>query len=255
MTPVWQTQLSDWRGLTLAQLEEADALQTRMDRKYIVDELTLAAALATLTTGSVLEVGGTREQSYSSTYFDTPQLTSYRAAAHRRPRRFKVRTRSYLDTNEHAIELKLRSARGATVKHREWLGETVTGILGEEARRFLTSFPDVAGEVAELVPSLTTTYRRTTLVMPNGRVTIDADVRATLGSASVSFAPALIVETKSLHHAGEADRALWALGVRPSSVSKYCTSLAALNPDLPSNQWARTLRRHLDTPVAAAVAA
>jgi hypothetical protein len=87
--------------------------------------------------------------------------------------------------------------------------------------------------------------------MPSGRVTIDADVVARVGEASVSFAPQLIVETKCAHHAGEMDRALWALGVRPSRVSKYCTSLAALNPELPSNRWARTLRRHLDSPVAA----
>ena len=69
------------------------------------------------------------------------------------------------------------------------------------------------------------------------------------------FEVQFIVETKCEHHAGEMDRALWALGVRPSRVSKYCTSLAALNPDLPSNRWARTLRRHLDSPIEAALAA
>jgi hypothetical protein len=251
MNGVWRTQLRDWRGLTLEQLEESHELQTRTDRKYILDDLTFATALATLSPAAVLEIGGMREQSYASTYFDTPDLASYRAAAHRRPRRFKVRGRSYLDSDQHAVELKLRSPRGTTVKHREWLGQAVTDTLGEDARRFLASFSDVAGMVDELAPALSTTYRRTTLVMPSGRVTIDADVVARVGEASVSFAPQLIVETKCAHHAGEMDRALWALGVRPSRVSKYCTSLAALNPELPSNRWARTLRRHLDSPVAA----
>jgi hypothetical protein len=251
----WQTQLGDWRGLPLEQLDEAQSLQTRTDRKYIVDGCTLANALATVTPGAVLEVVGTRAQAYSSTYFDTPDLAAYRAAAHRRPRRFKVRTRSYLDADAHAIELKLRSARGTTVKHREWLAQAVVDTLGEDARRFLALFPDVAGAVDGLAPALTTTYRRTTLVIPGGRVTIDADVRASAGGASVTFAPQLIVETKSQRHAGEVDRALWALGVRPSRVSKYCTSLAALNPQLPSNRWSRTLRRHLDPASRAALAA
>jgi hypothetical protein len=255
MSALWRSQLGDWRGITLDQLDESQELQTRTDRKYIVDALSLATALSTLTPGAVLEIGGAREQSYASTYFDTPDLASYRAAAHRRPRRFKVRTRSYLDSDQHAVELKLRSARGTTVKHREWLAQAVTDTLGEDARRFLAEFPDVAGTVDELAPALTTTYRRTTLVTPSGRVTIDADVEACIGDARVSFAPQFIVETKCEHHAGEMDRALWALGVRPSRVSKYCTSLAALNPELPSNRWARTLRRHLDSPIEAALAA
>jgi hypothetical protein len=252
MTAVWQAQLADWRGVRLEHLAAGSELQTRMDRKYIVDALTLASALAAVPAAAVLEVEGAREQRYESTYFDTPDLASYLAAARRRPRRFKVRTRSYVDSDEHAIELKLRSGRGATVKHREWLGEAVTHTLGEDARRFLGSFPEVADAVGGLEATLTTTYRRTTLVTPDGRVTIDADVTATMPGASVTFAPQLIVETKSERHAGAIDRSLWAHGVRPSRVSKYCTSLAALNPDLPSNRWSRTLRRHLETPAAIA---
>ncbi|MGC4175499.1 VTC domain-containing protein [Demequina sp.] len=251
----WDLVIAPWRGIALEQLDAASELQTRTDRKYIVDEVTLASALSSVAPGAVLEVAGSREQAYSSTYFDTPELTSYRAAAHRRPRRYKVRTRSYIGSDQHAVELKLRDARGTTVKHREWLDGAVTATLGEDARRFLTSFPDVAGAVDQLVPSLTTTYRRTTLVTPNGRVTIDADVTATMHGSSISFAPELIVETKAARHAGEVDRALWALGVRPSRVSKYCTSLAALNPQLPSNRWSRTLRRHLDSPASVAFAA
>jgi hypothetical protein len=250
----WDLVLANWRGVSLEQLDAAAELLTRTDRKYIVSEMTLAAALASLPEGAVLEVGGAREQAYATTYYDTPSLDSYTAAAHRRPQRFKVRTRSYLDSGSHAIELKLRSRRGATVKHREWLGSVGSG-LGEDARRFLAEFPQVAGAVAQLGPVLTTTYRRTTLVVPQGRVTIDAGVTASDGFDSVTFAPQLIVETKSESHAGEMDRALWALGARPTRVSKYCTSLAALDSELPSNHWARTLRRHLNQTTTAAVAA
>lgn len=251
----WEAQLRDWRPVSLDQLTADDALQTRMDRKYIVEPTMLGTALGTITPGAVLEVAGAREQAYSSTYFDTPELGAYFAAAHRRPRRFKVRTRSYLDSDQHAVELKLRGASGTTVKHRAWLDGVPAEVLSADARRFLAEFPMVAGAVDALVPALTTSYRRTTLVTPHGRVTIDDGVTARVGDASVSFAPALIVETKSPRHAGEMDRALWALGIRPSRVSKYCTSLAAIQPELPSNPWARTLRRHLDTPIPAAVAA
>jgi hypothetical protein len=40
------------------------------------------------------------------------------------------------------------------------------------------------------------------------------------------------------------DEILRRLGVRPTSVSKYCVGVAALHPQLPSNPWHRTLRRY-----------
>jgi hypothetical protein len=40
------------------------------------------------------------------------------------------------------------------------------------------------------------------------------------------------------------DRWLWQSGVRPVRISKYCTALAAMRPELPANKWHRTLARH-----------
>ena len=54
----------------------------------------------------------------------------------------------------------------------------------------------------------------------------------------------VIVETKSPGTATFFDRALWASGCRPVSISKYCVGLAALKPELPSNKWRRTLDRY-----------
>jgi hypothetical protein len=52
------------------------------------------------------------------------------------------------------------------------------------------------------------------------------------------------VECKSAGRATPMDRALWAVGVRPARISKYCTTLALLEPSLPANHWHRTLKRH-----------
>jgi hypothetical protein len=46
----------------------------------------------------VLEIDGARSFAYDSTYFDTPDLDAYLLAATRRRRRFKVRTRTYVDS-------------------------------------------------------------------------------------------------------------------------------------------------------------
>ncbi|MGH9225260.1 MAG: hypothetical protein ACRD2W_16090 [Acidimicrobiales bacterium] len=56
----------------------------------------------------------------------------------------------------------------------------------------------------------------------------------------------LLLETKSSGPPTAPDRFLWAAGHRPTSVSKYCLALAALDPTLPANKWDRILRRYFD---------
>ncbi|WP_061961206.1 polyphosphate polymerase domain-containing protein [Demequina flava] len=235
--------------VSLSEINETAALQQRVDRKYLVDPGTWALVVGSLAPAPrVLEIDGTRAFRYASTYYDTPGWDCYRAAAHRRPRRYKVRTRTYIDTDTHAIEVKLRSRTGDTVKHREFLDMHVDedADLPREAFEFVSGFPAIAAAAAELTPAVTTRYMRTTLLTADARVTVDSQVQgiATDGRAA-SFGDVLIVETKSASRAGEVDRALWAHGVRPSKVSKYCTALAALHPELPHNRWSRTLRGHV----------
>ena len=63
---------------------------------------------------------------------------------------------------------------------------------------------------------------------------------------SVSLPDELLLETKSSGPPTTTDRFLWGAGHRPTSVSKYCLALAALDPTLPANKWHRTLRRYFD---------
>ena len=73
---------SYWQSITLNDLNNKAAMQTRMDRKYIVDADYAASVLAELPAeASVLEIEGQREFAYDSVYFDTPNLVSYYAAA------------------------------------------------------------------------------------------------------------------------------------------------------------------------------
>jgi hypothetical protein len=250
----WSRGAASLEPVSLAELDAVAALQTRTDRKYVVTPETWVIALASLGAAPrVLEIDGLRSFRYESVYYDTPKLDSYRAAAQRRPRRYKVRTRHYLDTGTCAIEVKLRARTGETVKHREWLSpdavaEPSAG-LPSAARVFVSSFSHTADAVERLRESLTTAYVRTTLLMPDARITVDSDVRGRdAAGAEADFGRALIVETKSVSRAGMVDHALWSLGMRPVKVSKYCTALAALRPELPANRWARTLRRHLAVP-------
>ncbi|WP_297082175.1 polyphosphate polymerase domain-containing protein [uncultured Demequina sp.] len=254
MTAAWPAAIDALEPVSLEEINATAALQTRTDRKYLLPPETWSIALASLEAAPrVLEIDGQRRFRYESVYYDTPELDSYRDAARRRPQRFKVRTRHYLDTGARAVEVKLRSRTGETVKHRDWFDASASSWMGPglppQARGFVEAFPQTASAVDALSESLTTSYERVTLLLPDARVTVDSDVRGrNVRDEEVGFGRSLIVETKSVSRAGSVDRALWALGVRPAKVSKYCTALAALRPDLPSNRWTRTLRDHLTVP-------
>ncbi|QTX05698.1 polyphosphate polymerase domain-containing protein [Agromyces archimandritae] len=241
--------------ISLDELNAAAGLQTRVDRKYVLPASALPMLLAAVPTARVLEFAdGSRGSRYESVYYDTPELDSYRLAAHGRRRRFKVRTRHYLDTGAGYLEVKTRGGRSTTVKERLELGDAPQ-VLAGAPRDYVDG---VLGDCGIRVPdrtlrrTLVTRYRRTTLLLPGDR----GESRATIdqGLEWVDQEPGferrmllpgrIIVETKSAGQASVLDRALWRMRHRPTTISKFGTGLAALRPGLPANKWRRTLDRH-----------
>ncbi|MEV0902328.1 polyphosphate polymerase domain-containing protein [Actinoplanes sp. NPDC049802] len=239
--------------ISLDELVGAAALLTRLDRKYVLP----AAALGTLLDRMpadvrVLRIDAQRTFGYRSVYFDTAGLDAYRAAAHQRRRRFKIRVRTYLDSGLNFVEVKTRGSRGETVKERiPYAGNG--GDLGAEGRAYACATLAGAGirpDGYEFRPVLATHYRRNTLYVPStgSRVTIDTGLSWMLPDGSAVHMPrSVIVETKSGRAASDVDRLLWSLGHRPCRISKYATGLAALRPELPANRWHPVLRRHFST--------
>ncbi len=245
------------RPVTLEQLLSDAALQTRIDRKYVLATDDLSGVLAALP-GSlrVLEIDRRRQFAYRSTYFDTPELAAFHTSGRGRRRRFKVRTRVYRHSGETWLEVKTRGPRGTTVKDRLPYDLADAGRLTDQARDFVATtlaahrVADVAA--ATLVPSLHTSYDRTTLLLAGAggtsRATIDSGLawRRPGSTLSVSVPGTLIVETKGGSSPSALDRALWRAGRRPSRVSKYGAGLATLDDDLPDLKWHRVLT-HLPT--------
>jgi hypothetical protein len=240
-----------WAELEPVSLEELTAvadLQTRRDRKYLVPRAAVHELLADVApTMRVLTVGDVRRFRYESVYFDTPELASYLGAARRRPRRFKVRTRTYVDSEASVLEVKVRDARGRNVKHRLPYAFDHRSEVTGPGKAFVASIPEAAEAVDRLAPTLTTSYQRTTLLLAGAaaRVTVDVDLawRGTGGDVSV-LADLALIETKTCSSPCAVDRLLWRAGHRPVSISKYGTGLAMLHPELPAHRWNRLLRHH-----------
>ncbi|WP_431917575.1 polyphosphate polymerase domain-containing protein [Micromonospora wenchangensis] len=260
--PPFASALAGLPPVGLAELIDRAALLSRVDRKYVVPLDELPGLLDRIAPSArVLDIGGTRTFRYESVYFDTPCLASYHGAAYRRRRRFKVRTRTYLDSAECWLEVKVSGARGLVTKHRL--------PYRSEDRRTVRSGRDFVDEALDresvrptpaggpLEPVLVTGYRRTTLLLPAtaSRVTIDTDLHWQDDRRALGLPGVAVVETKTRSAAGPVDRLLWRRGTRPARISKYATGLAALRPELPDVPWRRTLRRHFhDAPGSAAPA-
>lgn len=254
--------------VSLDDLNAAAGLLTRVDRKYLVPACAAQSVVdAVAGRARVLDIGGTQHFDYASTYFDTPELTSFEMSAHKRRRRFKVRTRSYLDSGLCFIEIKTCGCRGATVKERIRCSLDDADRITDEGAEFLADRLEAAGIASShrssralarsLTPVMATTYQRTTLHLPDdaARATIDTDLAWTAlaleadGSvsrdATVHAGDLAIIETKNPATPAPTDRRLWTDGHRPARISKYATGLALLRADLPANKWHRVLTHEL----------
>ncbi|GAA2243824.1 VTC domain-containing protein [Promicromonospora sukumoe] len=251
--------IADLAPVTLDELNDTAALQTRRDRKYVLTPDELDDLLTALPPARVLEIDGSRSFAYDSTYFDTPELDAYRLAATRRRRRFKVRTRTYVDTGSCFVEVKTRAGRGTTVKERQPHDDA--GHLGL-ARTFVSDRLADAGAPSApvLTPTLRSRYQRTTLLLDDARVTLDTGLvwdllgpvdpgahAAPVVRRSAAIGDLVVVETKTAAGSGPSsvDRLLWRAGHRPDRISKYATGLAVLEPELPDMPWRRLVRRRL----------
>jgi VTC domain len=160
-------------------LNELAELQTRVDRKYFVPADVFRQLIAKLADQlRVLDIDALRSFDYESVYFDTPELSTYRAHLQRRRLRFKARTRTYLDSGLTMFEVKLTGARGETVKRRvphpiehrtELTDEALAHLAGTLCAAYHQDVPP------GMRPTLVTAYSRTTFASRTGEMRLTCD--------------------------------------------------------------------------------
>jgi VTC domain len=219
----------------LQTLDASVALRRRFDTKYLLSYNVVSDLLGRLRpTHRILELDGLRHFDYRTTYFDTEELAAFRDHMQGRRRRLKVRLRHYVDTGDFFLELKLRGARGCTLKRRAPHNPRLRRSLGDHGRAALERWVrDAYARPAPspLAPVLDVAYGRSTLAFPERgeRLTIDLDLRMWAAGADGwgRLDPGfVIVETKSSTGPALAGRELRALGARPlDRMSKYCVGV------------------------------
>jgi hypothetical protein len=237
------------RTVGLDTLMDQAALMERTDHKYIVPVSTARALVdAIADTHRVLKINGRRYTSYQSLYFDTLDLRSVQSHIQRRRRRWKVRSRLYVEDGLCRIEVKTKDNKGATVKVMGASDPSRFGSLVGDDREFvglhLAGYADA--NVATLMPAAEIDYTRSTLADLDAgtRVTIDwgLSTRTHMGAAWLN--PGFVlVETKGPAASSRADQVLSEFRVRPQRFSKYVASAATTTPRIPDNDYRRLLTR------------
>ena len=239
----------DREPISLEDVVDNAALQTRVDHKYLLTPEQFTALTQRLGAEfAVMQIDGLRTFRYRSTYFDTPEFEQYVAHRQGRRRRYKIRSRTYVDTGLSMFEVKTKGRRGITVKHRREQPLENAAVLSQANLEFATEVlaEEYDQQLPSLQPVMRNAYRRATLVNPidGERVTCDVELHFTNEKDRVHGPDMVVVETKSADGRGASDRALAELGIRPVSMSKYCLGVAVLHPELPANKWARLLNRY-----------
>ncbi len=239
--------------ISLDELSAQSALQDRVDRKYLIEAPEVPRLLLGLGDNfRVLEIDGFTWFAYCSTYYDTPDLDCYSEAGTGRRRRFKVRTREYLATDQHFLEAKTRGPRKMTVKDRPARTEQAD-LISPDERRWLSEVLTFRGipnpPVDQLPAALTTNYSHRTLQIcppgqPISRMTIDLGLKYSIPADGFENEIALndyaIVETKGSPRRSYVDHLRWTMRHRPTSISKFdrsggdCNRKRAELRDLPS---------------------
>jgi hypothetical protein len=241
--------LSRFETISLEELSSQAELLRRFDTKYVVPLHQLSQLYDALPLSTkILTIAENSNTSYVTNYYDTVDFQTYFDHLKQRRKRFKIRTRYYGASSDGYLEIKIKMSRGQTQKVRWALDvNDVHSPLGDEHRGMINgalanaSYDALKGTY---VKTLETTFLRSTFFIPTAveRITIDTNFQATLHDASTNLgAHNAIVEIKSPSQIGPTHRIFTQMGIRPSSVSKYCVALTALRPDLGGAPWKSVL--------------
>ena len=230
--PILQT----FEAISLSEMDSV-ALMDRTDTKYALREEMLPSFLKVLNSSyRVLEVNDHRISRYESLYFDTANFNLYHNHRRERLNRFKIRYRTYVESNLHFFEVKFKNNKGRTVKQRipHDRDEKIDG----EAKIFFQNNFTINPESLE--NKLKVHFSRITLVnkFAPERVTIDLHLSFINKVQDHLIKNLIIAEVKQgKPFVSPFVRLMKNYHVRVGGISKYCFGVMTLYPEQPFNNF------------------
>lgn len=216
-------------------------LMQRMDTKFSFAAEKLPLILRKLKEYySVLNIEGTNIFTYKTLYYDTKALNLYLLHHNERMNRYKIRHRSYTDSNRGFFEVKFKNNKGHTIKNRI-TQDNASEILSEVEQNFVKQNAPI--DPTALKPSVQVNYQRITLVGTSERVTIDINVEFVKDGLHYKLPNLVIAEVKQIHqNSSPIFKILKSEKIRETAISKYCLGIIWTTAGVKQNNFIEKIR-------------
>lgn len=229
--------LTEFESIGLEDMEGVK-LMDRTDTKFSFNVGMLPQLLQQLKNEyRVLAIQNKRLATYNTLYFDTSDFALYHKHHCGALNRYKVRHRTYTDSQLAFLEVKFKNNKGRTIKNRikqPGIAETWT----DKSNNFILKYTPYKAE--QLQPVIWINYKRITLVGKHSaeRVTIDVDLEFEFNGRKTGLNHLVIAEVKQ---AGKKRTAILdvfrTFRIKAESLSKYCLGMASLYPEIKHNNF------------------
>jgi len=228
-------------------LKEMDGvkLMNRTDTKFTFNARLFDTVMAEVIKDyRILEISGKRVCRYKTLYYDTPGLDLYREHHNGKLNRYKIRHRTYLESDVGYMEVKFKNNKGRTIKTRIKAHDAPQSWGGEEDKNGNFLKKTLPFDPKNLVPVIWVNYSRLTLVNRNSpeRLTIDLDLEFEKDATTKKLGNLVIAEVKQdKKNASPFMKVMKKYHVRPGSISKYCMGIALVYDDVKKNNFKQKL--------------
>lgn len=233
--------LQSFEPITLEEMDNVK-LMNRFDTRYSFSINSLPVFIEMMKDSyRILEVNGFRISRYESFYFDTKDFNLYFNHHRGKLNRYKLRFRSYVESNIHFFEIKFKNNKGKTIKNRIEHPRIETNISGP-VKEFLQEHSSI--DPKNLEHKLRTDFSRMTFVnrFRPERVTIDIDLSFSNGNEKRSMQNLVIAEVKQEKPFVSAFvRMMKDHHIRQGGLSKYCFGVMEIFAQQRSNNFKRQL--------------
>ncbi|GAB4252763.1 MAG: polyphosphate polymerase domain-containing protein [Vicingaceae bacterium] len=224
--------LNNFTKISIADLDRVKLLN-RTDTKFVFTHQQLLDVLPEIKDYyNILYINNSFENNYKTLYYDTPDFIMYLNHHNGKKSRTKIRFRQYLESKLNYFEIKNKSNKGRTIKHRKPINYTQI-LLTEEEQEVIVATANIKSN--KLEPKIWNEFTRLTFAhkTKNERLTIDLNLRFTdyqNPERQFELKNIVIAEVKQekLNIQSEFIQALKKRHIRMNGFSKYCTAVALL---------------------------
>lgn len=240
---MYENIISTFEPIDLHSMDQV-SLMERIDKKFLVPAKEVGEILEEISRDYyILEINNERMLQYNTYYYDTNDDILYMSHHNGRLNRYKVRKRTYVETNTTFLEIKFKSNKGKTVKTRiPSSGDEK--ILTSKEKRFLRQY--FPFDPNALKPKSFNGFKRITLTDRNftERCTIDYCFRFKSDCTTIELDNFAVIEIKQERNSKSSKlyHSLFNRRIKETGFSKYCMGRSFAEENLRKNSFKPKMR-------------